>query len=214
MNVPRRVGYIVAGLVIAGLLFQLFFRYQYVHLTGTTVMRIDRLSGSSCNLPCEQPSFDPTTAKPEHSFDSDDQEAIQGVKSSVAVPYTNDGHDYKWRVSQRGKNDGTHYEITTAAPQFIDAPGPNKTGRAKGGSLAAELGVTPPASDDTPAPFAWGGENPADWPVRLICYCYNDTPGQTEPAGFFWEYHLDTRQTYSVDDNAALSVKYGMTPRK
>lgn len=214
MNVPRRVGYIVAGLVIAGLLFQLFFRYQYVHLTGTTVMRIDRLSGSSCNLPCEAPQPPPvqtewgkalansggwtTVATPWPSFDSKDQEAIQAVKASVTVPYENDGHDYKWRVSERGKNDGTHYEITTGPPQFIDAPGPTKTG----------------FIPDTPAPSVWAGENPADWPVRLICYCYNDTPGQTEPAGFFWEYHLDTRQTYSVDDNAALSVKYGMTPRK
>jgi len=174
----RRLGYIIAGLAFIGLLFQLFFRYQYVHLEGATVMRIDRLSGSSCNMPCQSSHFEPASAPStsERSFDGDDEEAIQGVKSSVTTPYENDGHDYKWRVQMRGKNDGTHHLIGN--------------------------------------PATWEDDDPVDWPVRLICYCYNDTPGQAGPVGVYWEHHLDTRQTYSVNDNAALSAKYGMTPSK
>jgi hypothetical protein len=42
------IGCVVA--LVAG--FQLFLRYQYVDAGGTRIMRIDRLSGASCYMPC------------------------------------------------------------------------------------------------------------------------------------------------------------------
>jgi hypothetical protein len=108
------------------------------------------------------------------TFEDDDLEAIEAVKRFAGTPpYINNGHDYKWRVDERGKNDGTHYSV-----------GDNAS--------------------------SWTGDDPTDWPVRLVCYCYFDTPGQKSPIGKWWEYHIDTKQTYSVGDNAALSAKYGL----
>ncbi len=42
-----------ALLILALGAFQLFLRYQYVHTTGTKVVRIDRVTGQSCVLPCQ-----------------------------------------------------------------------------------------------------------------------------------------------------------------
>ncbi len=43
----------VALLIVALGAFQLFGRYQYVHTTGTKVVRIDRITGQNCVLPCQ-----------------------------------------------------------------------------------------------------------------------------------------------------------------
>jgi hypothetical protein len=50
-NVVQQRWYIIGGTVAAMILFQLFFRYQYLHLAGARVMRIDRLTGRSCYEP-------------------------------------------------------------------------------------------------------------------------------------------------------------------
>jgi hypothetical protein len=44
--------WIIAGLLLIGAVFQLFLRYQYLHTAGLAVMRIDRVTGSSCYMPC------------------------------------------------------------------------------------------------------------------------------------------------------------------
>jgi|SRR5579862_7154274 len=162
-------GWYVAGAIVAALIiFQSFLRYQYEHLAGGRVMRIDRLTGSSCYMPCvPQPGPAET---PERTFESDDLAAIDWVKTVEIRPYENDGHQYMWRVWERVKNDGTQAMMT----QDMSA------------------------------------EDPSEYPIRLVCYCYNDTPGQKSPTGVWWEYHLDTKKVYSVSDNAPLSVKYGM----
>jgi hypothetical protein len=48
----RQIWHAVAGLVIAVLVFQLLLRYQYVHLRGNHVLRIDRLTATTCIMPC------------------------------------------------------------------------------------------------------------------------------------------------------------------
>ncbi len=48
----RKPAWFAAGAVFTVLVFQLFFRFDYVHVAGARVMRIDRLSGASCDIPC------------------------------------------------------------------------------------------------------------------------------------------------------------------
>jgi hypothetical protein len=64
-NVVQQRWYILGGVVVAAILFQLFFRYQYVHLAGAEVMRIDRLTGRSCYEPCIQPRAVPSEMQQE-----------------------------------------------------------------------------------------------------------------------------------------------------
>jgi len=61
------------GFVIVVAIFQLFFRYEYVRVGSAVVYRIDRLTGHSCEVPCDYASppepqdgvqFLPDTPKP------------------------------------------------------------------------------------------------------------------------------------------------------
>ena len=52
-DVVRRVGYVIAALVVLAAFFQLFWRYKYVcRGSRVVVWRIDRLTESACVLPC------------------------------------------------------------------------------------------------------------------------------------------------------------------
>lgn len=44
----RRAGYALAVLVALALVYQLFFRYEYLDAGGSMVVRIDRLTGQVC----------------------------------------------------------------------------------------------------------------------------------------------------------------------
>jgi hypothetical protein len=48
-------------LVLGGVVFQFFLRYTYVHTLGNTVVRVDRISGDSCVLPCDENGYGPRT---------------------------------------------------------------------------------------------------------------------------------------------------------
>lgn len=54
--------YSVGGLILVAAMFQLFLRYQYIHTVGVRITRIDRLTGSSCELPCKPVAFTPASA--------------------------------------------------------------------------------------------------------------------------------------------------------
>lgn len=167
----QRGWYVFGGLVVLALVFQFFFRYQYVHV-GTRIMRIDRLSSGSCYMPCTEPTETPVASDtPMRTFETDDEKAIAAVRASQVQPTEDNHHEYMWRVYSRVKSDGTETYLTQDM----------------------------------------SNENPEDYPIRLVCYCYNDTPGQKSPVGVWWEYHLDTKDTYSASDNANLSAKYGLT---
>lgn len=47
--------------VLGGIVFQVFLRYTYVHTVGNTVVRVDRVSGESCALPCDENGYGPRT---------------------------------------------------------------------------------------------------------------------------------------------------------
>ena len=52
---------ILLFVVLAGIVFQVFLRYTYVHTVGNTVVRVDRVSGESCALPCDENGYGPRT---------------------------------------------------------------------------------------------------------------------------------------------------------
>ncbi|MDQ2857222.1 MAG: hypothetical protein M3R53_01050 [Candidatus Eremiobacteraeota bacterium] len=45
---------IIVFIVLVGVVYQLFLRYTYVHTVGNTVVRVDRVSGAACTLPCAE----------------------------------------------------------------------------------------------------------------------------------------------------------------
>lgn len=49
----QRIGLWIVALIGLALIFQLFFRYQYL-ARGDYIVRIDRLTLASCYLPCRQ----------------------------------------------------------------------------------------------------------------------------------------------------------------
>jgi hypothetical protein len=184
----RRTWYTVGGAVVAVLFFQLFIHYQYIHLAGGDVMRIDRLTGSSCHMPC-LPTPSPTPAppptpvptpppKPPQNYTLEDARAIEQVKDRGAgvsgIVYRH-SQDSEWLVAGRYDNEGT--------PQGY----PYYSGQHR----------TPnPSYDNTHA-----------YPVRLVCYCL-----ATKKMGWYWEYHLDTGEVFTVTGNRTLELVYGFPP--
>jgi len=59
-QVPLRY---LLGLIAVALVFQLFFRYQYVRLSDS-VLRVDRLTAQSCYMPCVPASPTPMPTNP------------------------------------------------------------------------------------------------------------------------------------------------------
>lgn len=49
-------------LVLSGAVFQLFLRYTYVRTGASSVVRVDRVSGDSCTLPCSETGYGPQSA--------------------------------------------------------------------------------------------------------------------------------------------------------
>jgi hypothetical protein len=62
MKLDRRLWYPVLIAIGAAIIFQLFFRYSYIHTVGVRVVRVDRLTGTSCELPCnsQAPESEPS----------------------------------------------------------------------------------------------------------------------------------------------------------
>jgi hypothetical protein len=58
--------FLIAALVIVliGVIFELYGHYAYVHTKGNTVVRVDRITGDSCVLPCTGESDGGTYSMP------------------------------------------------------------------------------------------------------------------------------------------------------
>jgi hypothetical protein len=179
----RVVAWIV-GVVVAIALGQMFVRYDYVHLAGGHVMRIDRLASTSCYMPCLPPTpaptatpFDPVAASEQYVRESEeqDQDAILLAKAAVTPQYSG-GQDWEWTAT---------------------------TTDANGRSALAKIarGLDPWSSQPTPPPIT-----SASFQTKLVCHCAMQ--GKLQGIGNRWEVHTDTRTVYLIDDNADLSKKY------
>jgi len=108
MLVKPQAFYALGGLVLVALAFQFFFRYEYVHLAGGHVMRIDRVTSTSCNMPCSpapaatSPDSDAAVADYGRQSDDEDQEAISIAQATPTASnvVANGGPNYKWSSQQ------------------------------------------------------------------------------------------------------------------
>jgi len=126
----NRAWYVVGALVAVGFVFQLFFRYEYVHQSSGFTYRIDRLTQASCVMPCipapptPQPTpFDKDVAK--YDFDTKvsqaDEDAIEMVKDradvrSLIYTYRLSDAVYKWHADP--SNPYMDLSPTTSAKRY------------------------------------------------------------------------------------------------
>lgn len=118
----------IAGIVIAVILvYQLFFRYQYIE-RSYGITRIDRLSGTSCRLPCT-----PTPATPEPTPfrpETEDAAAIELAKAASGASYLESLHpDYEWYVIEitNSTADRVYSYYDPEKKQFTTTPDPEST---------------------------------------------------------------------------------------
>jgi hypothetical protein len=192
--------YIVSAVLVVGLLFQLFLRYQYVHLVGGRVMRIDRLSQASCEMPCAPPPTPEPTPQPtpyddyqayediSEAYDARNQRAIALTKPGAASVVSNAPAGDEWT---------SRYDPGYQA--FLGLPSP---------PTLEQLAYTAPKHKPSPKPWHFSQSTyqafyPSDKPPVLICYC-------NDKGGWYWEVHLDTEKVYEVTGNADLEKKYGL----
>jgi hypothetical protein len=193
----RRIGPWIVALVAVALIFQFFFRYQYEHLAGGNVLRIDHLTATSCYLPCLPPPPPPPKATPtpydpidaELTFirvsGDQDQKAIESVKETPLAQQIvgEKGPGYSWSART--------YDIGGQFFQSAIDSGKNPFEH----SAKSNLFSTPP------------DVNSADFQTKFVCYC-----NAKQTLGWMWEAHTDTGEVYYVNDNAELSKKYGTKP--
>jgi hypothetical protein len=108
MTSNRRGLYIFGAVVLAGAVFQLFFRYEYIHLSGAGVMRVDRLTKASCVLPCtEDPTPEPTPSEANSSSEriNTDAKIINRQREVYRLTYNDTNSD--WKIIGHYAADGT-----------------------------------------------------------------------------------------------------------
>jgi len=97
----------VLVVIVAALSFQFFFRYTYIHTIGANVTRIDRLTGASCDLPCEQVAQMPpapiVSSTPEAQSDVDAR-AVDYERRTHSQDMTTPS--YAWKVHGHYTNAG------------------------------------------------------------------------------------------------------------
>ncbi|MBC5806227.1 MAG: hypothetical protein ACR2KS_04610 [Candidatus Eremiobacter antarcticus] len=181
----------ILALVVFAVCYQLLFRYQYFHLAGGTVMRVDRLSGASCNLPCvtnPTPSPAPTNALA-YLIDSPDDLDSEKVR---AVDLVREKGDRQYLVGIKNEKPTNEWKADWARGEIrMATPNPKSAFKKIEAMLDQDnyLKALKHTSKHT----------------YLVCYC------NTKGAGWQWEAHLDTRELFFVGDNADLSLKYGLT---
>lgn len=184
----RNAWYAIGGVCLAALVFQVFFHYQYVQLGQGTIMRINRLTGSSCYMPCN-PSPAPTATPP----------------SPTATPF--DERRYLLESERQDQRAILLAKRTGTARQIMSAVGPNYVWSAKTADPSGryELGLIRKGQNVRSIPPALTS---ASFETKLVCM--NPRPAHGMP-GWCWEVHLDTGEVFSVWDNADLLRKYGFT---
>jgi hypothetical protein len=114
----KRLWFPVSALVVVVALFQLFFRYEYIS-GGRLITRIDRLTSSSCTMPCTpEPISTPRPAPSRVPEAEQDQDALLLVKANAVaegiVSSTNPS-EYKWAVE--GRKTADHGNIDWSAAE-------------------------------------------------------------------------------------------------
>jgi hypothetical protein len=186
--VRRNTWYFVGGIVAAALVFQLFFHYQYVHLAGGDVMRIDRLTGSSCDMPCV-PTPTPTSPPP------------------PPTPRPFDSASYTVESDRQNERAIALAKATVSAANIILRAGPGYTWTAATTDPEGVYTVDVIAQGEKlNSTFTPPDLHSASFETKLVCYCTR------KGFGWRWEVHVDDGEVFYVNDNADLMKKYDITP--
>jgi hypothetical protein len=211
--VSKNTWYAIGGVCLAALLFQIFLHYQYVPVAGR-YMRIDRLNGTSCYMPCIASPLPGPTAAPtpfdwaqaaaRYTLESDrqNQRAIALAKAApgTAARVASAGTDHAWSANT------VDLAVQAALKRISDGHDPAGSYREQMNRIMSSSAPSPSASDEA---RMWR-ENPppslhsAQAETKLVCYC--DEKG----AGWRWEVHVDTGDVFYVNDNADLMKKYSL----
>ena len=214
-GIGRATWYVVGGIVLAAIVFQFFLRYNYVHLRGGYVMRLDRLTASSCYMPCLPKPPTPTPVPYDRkaavdrflqTIEVQNQRAVNLAKGTTAARYivAAHGEGYSWSAIL-GNRDAVSY-YTALTPTLWDFGTPRAN-------------VEDPWASPRPTGAAWTPDpgivgyrirdpNTPGFETKLVSY--RDSKG----TGWSWEVHVDTGEVFYVNDNADLMRKYGFTLSK
>lgn len=195
----RQLSIVAAIIVVVLLIFQLFMRYVYLAPDRYgRVMRVDRLSGISCYVPCTPapptppptPTPTPTPAPTQTPLEEREQDAIAMAKVSDearSVLATGSHEGYQWSAKPA-------LEAVSTTYMKADCPG------------------TLPGATPWPKPMpsdmmkAFGDAVFKCVPLDTFLVSFGDKNG----LGWFWEVHLNSKRIYFVSDNRDLSSKYGL----
>jgi hypothetical protein len=193
-NMTKQHWYTVGGIILALFLFQTLFRYEYTKMNRDRMVRIDRLTGTACNVPClptPEPAPEPTSTPFDRyiyiqafqdAYDDEKLAAIQDAKNAPmmdGIRASNVLTGYTWKTNPGF--DSTQSQISDDGA----IPDPKKT---------------PLCSDDCVQNRYSIDKLPKTLEVR-----YQNDKG----LGWSWEWHRDSHAVYFVGENADLIKKYG-----
>lgn len=98
--IGKRLLYAIGGIVLLAVIFQLFFRQQYI-VTSRYTIRVDRITGASCFMPC-LPTATPVPPTPTPSDEEFEQNAIllvEGDSTANAITTEKNGSRYRWTAT-------------------------------------------------------------------------------------------------------------------
>ncbi len=217
------------SVVAAIAIFQFFLRYQYEHLAGGSVMRIDRLTASSCYMPClpapaPAPTEAPTSSDESAAYagfvriaEDQDQLAINTAKNTpeAANLMAISAGRYSWTAKPADPLDQVVLNCARQKSGLVSLLPRNFVGTECNEVIRVSKRPNPydPNPYDALIPnrarpgAGLSPPNPgtALFQTKLVCYC--DAKG----FGWSWEVHTDTGKVFFVNDNADLMKKYGIT---
>jgi hypothetical protein len=114
---------VIVGIISAAVIvFQLFFRYDYIHTYGRSVTKIDRLTGQSCVLPCASTSAN-SANQPVETQANVDAKLIDHLRTVHTYDITEQtGHE--WKVIGHYSNDGQPDGLATPDPDATEGDFP------------------------------------------------------------------------------------------
>ena len=190
-RVNRRVAWSLGAAFAALAIFQLFLRYYYVHTSGTQLVRIDRLTGESCVMPCDRAPV--AAASPEASpFDQDEATASL--------------------VRALNERDGDAVELAKASPQVHEMEAALRSLDTTNFTWSTDSDLAHIIVNNIKAKNLTSGAYSAIMHVMalptLVSYC--------SPQGkcWFWQVNLEKQKVRYVNDNADLMKQYNLSSRK
>ena len=188
---------VVGALIVVAAGFQLFFRYAYIG-SGPIVIRIDRVTGASCFMPCRPtPAPSPSPAPSPPTYAEDDQRAIalaQRQTTAIAIEAQHADDGYEWTAKGRYTSD--YARVASPEPNVFDSDAPTEATP----SVPRPYGWITPTPEPNPFLATDAPTGPAS--IRVVCFC------SKTGFGWRWEVHLYTREVYEINGNRDLMQRY------